>query len=73
MKKEILTPTQADIYAYIAGYIIDNELSPTSQEIAMKTGLTTQAIDSHLRNIAKKGWLKFNGKKHRRLELIPKK
>ena len=70
--KEKLTKTQEDIYAYVAGYIEDNGYSPTYQEIAMRTESTTQMVESHVKNIAKKGWIRFNGKKHRRIELIPK-
>ena len=70
--KEKLTKTQEDIYAYVAGYIEDNGYSPTSQEIALKTDLTTQMVDSHVKNIVAKGWLKYNGKRFRKLELVPK-
>jgi predicted transcriptional regulator len=70
--KEKLTKTQEDVYAYVAGYITDNRYSPTSQEIAIKTGLTTQMVESHIKNIIRKGWLKNNGKRFRKLDLIPK-
>lgn len=70
--KEKLTKTQESVYAYIAGYIMDNGYSPTYQEIAIRTDLTTQAVEGHVKNIVKKGWLKFNGKKFRKIELIPK-
>lgn len=70
--KEKLTPIQEKVYAYIAGYITDEGYSPTYQEIAIKTELTTQAVEGHVKNIAKKGWIKFNGKKFRKIELIPK-
>ena len=70
--KEKLTKTQEDIYAYVAGYIEDNGYSPTSQEIAMRVGSTTQMIEAHLKNIVKKGWLNYNGKKFRKMELVPK-
>lgn len=68
---EKLTTTQEKIYAYIAGYIEDNKYSPTYQEIAMRMDSTTQMVESHVKNIAKKGFIRFNGKKHRRIELIP--
>ena len=70
MKK--LTPTQETIYAYVAGYIQDEGYSPTYQEIAVRTGLTTQMAEAHIKNIVKAGYLQFNGKKFRKLELIPK-
>lgn len=69
MMKEKLTKIQEDVYAYIAGYIDDNGYSPTYQEIAMRTDLTTQMVESHIKNIVAKGWLKYNGKKFRKLEL----
>ena len=69
MKK--LTPAQEKIYAYIAGYITDLGFSPTYQEIAIRTGLTTQMIEAHVKNIVESGWLRYNGKKFRKLELIP--
>jgi SOS-response transcriptional repressor LexA len=71
-EKEKLTSVQEKVYAYIAGYIEDNKYSPTYQEIAMRTDLTTQMVESHVKNIAKKGWIQFNGKKFRKIELIPK-
>jgi len=70
-EKEKLTPKQEDIYAYVAGYIVDNGYSPTYQEIASKLGITTQMVESHIKNIVKKDWLKFNGKRHRKLHLNP--
>ena len=69
--KEKLTPKQEDIYAYVAGYITDNGYSPTYTEIANKLGITTQMIDTHIKNIIKKKWLKFNTRRSRKLELIP--
>lgn len=68
--KEKLTKTQEEIYAYIAGYIEDNKYSPTYQEIAMRMDSTTQMVESHVKNIISKGWLKVNGKKFRKLELV---
>lgn len=68
--REQLTKTQCDIYAFVAGYIYDNKFSPTYQEIADRTHISVQAVDSHVRNIARKGWIKFNGKKHRKITLI---
>ena len=70
--REKLTPKQLEIYAYIAGYITDNVYSPTYYEISLKIGSSIQSIDAQVKNIIKKGWIKFNGKKHRKLELIPK-
>ena len=71
--KEKLTPIQEKVYSYIAGYITDLGFSPTYQEIAIKTEMTTQAVESHLKNLKKKGWVKFNPeKKFRKIELIPK-
>lgn len=72
-EKEKLTPKQENIYEYVAGYITDEGYSPTYQEIAIKTGLTTQMVEVHIKNIVKKGWLEFNGKRYRKLELVPKK
>lgn len=66
-----LTKTQEAIYAYIAGYITDLGFSPTYQEIAIRTGLTTQMIEAHVKNIVQAGWLRYNGKKFRKLELVP--
>jgi len=72
-KKEKLTKTQEKVYAYIAGYIEDFGFSPTYQEIAIRTGLTTQAVEAHIKNLVKAGWIAFdNSKKFRKLELVPK-
>jgi SOS-response transcriptional repressor LexA len=67
-----LTTAQREIYAYIAGFIEDNNCSPTYQEIAMRVGSTTQMVEAHIKNIVKKGYIQFNGNKHRKIELIPK-
>lgn len=77
--KEPLTKVQEKIYAYIAGYIDDNikeygkSIAPTSQEIAIATNLTTQMVESHVKNIVAKKWLAYNGKRFRKIELVPKK
>lgn len=72
--KQKLTPTQEKLYAYIAGYIEDYGFSPTYQEIAIRTDLTTQAVEAHVKNLVKAGWLRFDEKKKfRKIELIPKK
>ena len=71
--KEKLTSIQEKVYAYIAGYITDFGFSPTYQEIAIRTDMTTQAVESHVKNLVKKGWIRFNpAKKFRKIELIPK-
>lgn len=72
--KEKLTKTQEKVYAYIAGYIEDFGFSPTYQEIAIRTDMSTQAVEAHVKNLVKAGWLKFDtSKKFRKLELVPKK
>lgn len=68
MKK--LTDQQKKVYAFIAGYIEDMGFSPTYHEIAIRTNLTTQSVEAHVRNIVNSGWIRFNGKKFRKLELI---
>lgn len=68
MKK--LTDQQKKVYAFIAGYIEDMGFSPTYQEIAIRTNLTTQSVEAHVRNIVNAGWIRFNGKKFRKIELI---
>lgn len=70
MEKTPLTKTQENIYAFVAGYYDDNGYAPTGQEIAEKFGTTSQVVDQHLRNIAAKGWIKFNGKRYRKIDLV---
>ena len=68
-----LTKKQEEVYCYIAGFITDNGYSPTRFEISENTGnISTQSVDDNVKNLAKKGWIKFNGKKFRNIELIPK-
>jgi repressor LexA len=67
--KEKLTPRQEDIYAYIAGYITDNGYSPTYTEVSDKLNISTQAVEAHIKTIVKKGWLRFNNQRYRKLEL----
>jgi SOS-response transcriptional repressor LexA len=72
MEKQPLTEVQEKIYAIVAGYFGDYGYSPTLQEIAERAGSSPQQIESHIKNIIKKGWLKNNGKRFRKIELIPK-
>lgn len=65
----ILTKKQEEVYAYIAGYITDYGYSPTYQEVAEKLSMTTQSVEAHVKNLVKKGWIGFNGKRHRKLIL----
>jgi SOS-response transcriptional repressor LexA len=71
MKNQELTPKQEEVYSYIAGYITDYGYSPTYQEVAEKLNTTTQSVEAHVQNIAKKGWLVFNGQRNRKLNLKP--
>ena len=71
-KKRELTERQQDVYVAIAGYILDCGYSPTYNEVAEKTGMSSQMVEAHVRNLVTKGWIRFNGKKFRKLELIPK-
>jgi SOS-response transcriptional repressor LexA len=64
-----LTKKQEDVYSYIAGYITDYGYSPTYQEVAEKLSMTTQSVEAHVKNLAKKGWIKFNGKRNRKIIL----
>ena len=71
-EKEKFTERQQDVYVAIAGYILDFGYSPTYNEVAEKTGMSSQSVEAHTKNLIKKGWIRFNGKKFRKLELIPK-
>lgn len=65
----VLTKKQEEVYAYIAGYITDYGYSPTYQEVAEKLSMTTQSVEAHVKTLVKKGWIGFNGKRHRKLIL----
>lgn len=69
MKNE-LTEKQTQIYAFVAGYIDDNGFCPTNQEVAERVGICSSAVEAHLKNIASKGWLIYNGKKFRKFQLV---
>lgn len=72
MEKQPLTKIQEDVYAKVAGYIGDLGYSPTYQEVAEMMGTSPQQVEAHVKNIVAKGWIKYTGKKWRKLELIPK-
>jgi SOS-response transcriptional repressor LexA len=72
MEKQPLTKLQEDVYAKVAGYIGDFGYAPTYQEIAEMMGTSPQMVEAHIKNLVAKGWLKFNEKKWRKVELIPK-
>lgn len=67
-----LTEKQQRVYAYVAGYILDNGYSPTGQEIAERLHISPQAVSMHLKSLKEKGLIEFNGKKFRNVDLIPK-
>jgi DNA-binding MarR family transcriptional regulator len=72
-RKPPLTERQRDVYVAIAGYIQDQKYSPTYQEVAERTGMSSQMVEAHVKNLVAKGWIKFRqNQKHRKLELIPK-
>lgn len=68
-KSCFMTNAQKDVYAVIAGYIQDYGYSPTYQEVAEKLGTSVQMVEANVKNIISKGFLKFNGKRFRKLEL----
>lgn len=70
--KRPLSEKQREIYAYVAGYITDQEYAPTRREISERLGISHQAITAHLREIKNKGWISFKDGGHRNIELIPK-
>jgi len=66
-----LTKRESDIYAYVAGYIQDNNYSPTRLEIAEKFGISPQAIQKHIVGLCYAGMIGIYPGKKRNIELLP--
>ena len=63
-KKLPLTKREEDIFAYILGYIVDNEYSPTRQEIADQFGITPMGAQKFVKVLEAKGKVKILKKKN---------
>lgn len=70
-----LTKREEDVFAFILGYIVDNEFSPTRQEIADEFMISVQGAQKFVQNLINKGkvrTIKQRGKQrtHRNLMIV---
>jgi repressor LexA len=65
-----LTRRQAEILAYIRGFIRDHDYAPTLQEIGRHFGLASVAtVHKHIGHLVRKGYLRHGRNQRRDLEL----
>ena len=57
MPSEPLTDQQQRVLRFIAAYRDDHDAPPTSREIAEEVGVSSQAVDGHINELARKGQL----------------
>jgi len=68
-----LTKRQHEVLEFIAGFLAENEYSPSFEEIAHGLGLASIAtVHKHLTALEQKGYLKRSFNQSRALELAPK-
>lgn len=66
-----LTQAQEKVWAYILGYISDNNYPPTRQEIAEKLECTRGNVEVLLRFLERKGYIKLTPPlKSRNIEIV---
>ncbi|NCD40587.1 MAG: hypothetical protein EOL88_00695 [Bacteroidia bacterium] len=58
-----LTSREEDIFAYILGYIVDNNYSPTRQEIADKFSISPTGAQKFIQSLIDKGRIRVIKKK----------
>ena len=69
--EEDLTPAQRELYDWLADYIGENQHSPSIRQMMQAMGLRSPApIQSRLRHLQEKGWIKWQEGQARTLQLI---
>ena len=70
IKRLPLTKTEEKVWAYLLGYITDNQYAPTRQEVAIKMGFgSRQMAQFVLSNLERKGRIKLVGRGWRNIQL----
>tara|TARA_Y100001968_G_scaffold125085_1_gene114071 strand:- start:4035 stop:4643 length:609 start_codon:yes stop_codon:yes gene_type:complete len=71
MANEPLTPAQQELYDWLSDYIESNHHSPSIRQMMHGMGLRSPApIQSRLRHLQEKGWIKWQEGQARTLQLI---
>ena len=71
MPDEALTTAQRELYDWLVGFIDDNHHSPSIRQMMQAMGLRSPApIQSRLRHLQEKGWIKWQEGQARTLQLI---
>lgn len=72
MKSKIpLSKQEEDFYRWILGYLSDNDISPTRNEIALNFNISKTRASQVIHNIESKGWIKIIKGRYRNIK-IPK-
>jgi len=67
-----ITKRQREIYDFIARFVAENRNSPSFEEIANGTGLSSLAtVHKHITNLEKKGLLKREYNRSRSIDVLP--
>ena len=71
MPNESLTPAQQELYEWLSDYISTKHHSPSIRQMMQGMGLRSPApIQSRLRHLQEKGWIKWHEGQARTLQLI---
>ena len=71
MPEEALTTAQQELYDWLVDFIGDNHHSPSIRQMMQAMGLKSPApIQSRLRHLQQKGWIKWQEGQARTLQLI---
>lgn len=71
MSEESLTTAQQELYDWLVGFIGDHHHSPSIRQMMQAMGLKSPApIQSRLRHLQQKGWIKWQEGQARTLQLI---
>ena len=71
MPEEALTTAQQELYDWLVGFIGDHHHSPSIRQMMQAMGLKSPApIQSRLRHLQQKGWIKWQEGQARTLQLI---
>ena len=71
MPEETLTTAQQELYDWLVGFIGDHHHSPSIRQMMQAMGLRSPApIQSRLRHLQEKGWIKWQEGQARTLQLI---
>ncbi len=71
MPEEALTTAQQELYDWLVGFISDHHHSPSIRQMMQAMGLRSPApIQSRLRHLQQKGWIKWQEGQARTLQLI---